>query len=91
MTTSTTILLALGLLALARGVPAALRPDEIAARNRKLIDSGEEEFFEQRRSWKTYGTMPSTDAALVQRAGRRWVMIAVFPLVVALLLLVTGR
>lgn len=51
------------------GLYAMSRPAEVARRNAAFIDSGKEAYFEQRRSWKAYGTMPPRDAAGVRRAG----------------------
>jgi hypothetical protein len=37
------------------------KPDKVARRNCEFIESGEEAYFEQRRSWEAYGTTPETD------------------------------
>ncbi len=50
------------------GLYALLRSPKIADRNREYIASGEETYFEERRSWEHYGA-PPTDPNSVRRGG----------------------
>ena len=75
--------LTFSLLSLGYGVWAILHPVEIAQRNEEFLASGTEAYFEQRRSWKAYGTTPSTSAAEITRRGRREIIFGVLGLCVA--------
>ena len=62
-----------GLLLIGSGLYGAFRPAKVAQRNQAHIDSGEEAYFEERRSWEHYGR-PSTDPHAIRRFG--WFAIA---------------
>ncbi|AMK24566.1 MULTISPECIES: hypothetical protein [unclassified Sphingobium] len=65
------------------GIYAVVRADRVAQGNAAFIASGEESYFEQRRGWKAYGTIPPSDSATVRKKGRKEIMIGVIGLVVA--------
>lgn len=59
------------LISLGYGIYAMSRSGAIAERNRELIDSGREEYFEQRRAWEAYNSTPPSEAGSVRQRGRR--------------------
>jgi hypothetical protein len=68
-----TYMLVAGLALIGSGLYGIFRPAGIAQRNQAHIDSGEETYFEERRSWAHYGRPPASPNA-VRRAG--WLAIA---------------
>lgn len=67
------------------GVYTLLRSDKIAEKNKALIESGKETYFEERRSWKAYGTEPKTEPKLVRRNGLLLIGVGLLQLVAAAL------
>jgi hypothetical protein len=63
--------IALSLHFVSSGLYALWRAEAIAAKNRALIESGRELYFEQRRAWHAYGTTPPSTADEVRRGGRK--------------------
>ena len=57
-----------GLIWASYGFAKLLRKDRIAEANRAQVTEGREEFFEQRRSWRTYGYPPTTADAVAREA-----------------------
>ena len=67
-------ILIFGLAVVGLGLYAVLRSATLARRNREHAVSGDEAYFEERRSWKHYSSMrPSTDPAAIARFG--WIQI----------------
>jgi len=62
------IFLSTGLLLIGSGAAAIARPNLLARRNRDHIESGREDYFEERRAWEHYGR-PSTDPDVIRRGG----------------------
>ncbi|MCC4255366.1 MULTISPECIES: hypothetical protein [Sphingobium] len=75
----------MGLFSAGYGLFAMMRSATVARKNAAFIDSGKEVFFEQRRSWKAFGTTPPRDAAGVYRAGRKEFLAGLLMLAAALL------
>lgn len=60
------------------------KPGIVAEQNRKFIESGEEAYFEQRRSWQAYGTTPETDPGRLKSRAVRVVLLNAAALLVLL-------
>ncbi|ATP17058.1 MULTISPECIES: hypothetical protein [Sphingobium] len=78
-------LVAISLFSIGYGVYAMICSGRIAEQNAAFIASGEETYFEQRRSWQAYGTTPPDDMAAVRKRGRREIIIGAIGLIVAAL------
>lgn len=70
----------ISLLLLVYGLYAMLKPVKIATENSEFIESGREDFFEQRRSWKAYNSTPPVNVNDVRRKGRRQIILGLIGL-----------
>ena len=77
------IVVTMSLWSIGYGIYAMVRADRVAQENAAFIASGQENYFEQRREWKAYGTTPPSDSATVRKKGRKEILIGVVGLVVA--------
>lgn len=76
-------LIVFSLVSVVYGVWSMLRPVKIARANKEFIDSGEETYFEQRRSWAAYGTTPPTEPAEIARRGQKEIAFGILGLILA--------
>ena len=60
---------AMGVLSVGGGFYTVARAERLARKNKEHVESGEETYFEEHRSWEAYGNRPATDPTLVRRGG----------------------
>lgn len=84
-------LLILGLTSIGYGIYAFLHSSQIAEKNRIHIESGQERYFEERRSWATYNSTPPADETSVRRRGVREIWIGVAALILSAIFYCLGH